>query len=437
MKSHEKKELLTKGNAGKALIYCADISGHRHLYAAYFIRFYLEHGYEVLFCYAGRITRHLPDGSKRYEPTESPYLDIYKEGNRVHLRNICHELNNTKSEANLIRDIQSEVKADLSMFVDGDILRWIFLGQLLPWRPRLVGRNFCVICLSEFIYSRGSMIKALRELILFIKKFFTNRADLAGRGLFVRKFPLLTKCLWRNLSRFKLFNTAFCLDPGLVKHYNSKRILFLPELITRDLNARITTQKSEFNKKVERRYRDFLAKHKDKHILLMFGDLEPRKGYDLLLQLAASEPGCVCIRFGRTKSNYSPTWEAILSKEKLIVEERIFEHDIYIDSQELKDFIFSTVKFIVLPYRRHYRSSSLLVDFLHRGFPVLTINRGAMANIVKSYGVGRLFREGEFKSLLEEFLVFKNDYKNYLENIEKFKQAFSKESIDKVLSVTL
>ena len=51
-----------------------------------------------------------------------------------------------------------------------------------------------------------------------------------------------------------------------------------------------------------------------------------------------------------------------------------------------------------------------------------------MANIVKSYGVGRLFREGDFESLSEEFLLFRDEYKKYRKNIEKFKQAFSKET---------
>jgi hypothetical protein len=60
-----------------------------------------------------------------------------------------------------------------------------------------------------------------------------------------------------------------------------------------------------------------------------------------------------------------------------------------------------------------------------------------MAYIVKRYGVGRLFREGNFQSLLKEFLVFKNDYKKYRENIKNFKLDFSKKSCDEALSITL
>jgi glycosyltransferase involved in cell wall biosynthesis len=419
------------------LIYCADITGHRHLYSAYMIRFYLDHGCQVFFCYAGRMSKILPSGKKKYEPSESIYLDMYKDNQQVHFRDICHQLNNTKNELKLIRSIQAEIKPDVTFYIDGDILKWVFLRQLLPWQPRLLGRNFCIICLSEFIYFSKGKLKALRELTLFIRSLFSNRRNLVARGDFVRQFPFLNRGFFRCLCRFDLVTTVFCLDLQLVKQLNCKKVLFLPELITASLEEKIPAQKTEFYKKVKQQYGDFLDKHKGKQVLLMFGDLEPRKGFHLLLQLAAHEPGYVCVRFGRTKYNYSATWEATVCKEKLIVEERIFELDIYLESRELIDYIFSTVKFMVLPYRNYLRSSGLLVDVLRRGLPVLTGDKGFMGYIVKHYLVGRVFKEGSFQSLLKEFLIFKDNLKNYSENLKKFHKDFSKKACDDLLSLTL
>jgi glycosyltransferase involved in cell wall biosynthesis len=423
--------------AGRVLVYCADITGHRHLYSAYLIRFFLEHNYDVFFSYAGKLDRTLPSGRKKYSPNESPYLDYYKENKRVHFKNICDELSNTNNELKVIRDMQVEIKPDVSLFVDGDILRWVFLKQVVPWQPRLQGANFCIICLSEFIYFPKSKLKALRELKNIIKQLLTNRSDIVGRGTFVRQFPLLCKFFFRRLSRLNLLAGIFCLDPKLVKQSNNKRLLFLPELMISSLDIEIPGQTCEFYKKVKHRYNEFLNLHKGKHVLLMFGDLEPRKGFDLLLQLAAHEPDCVCVRFGRTKNTYSTTWQSTLSKEKLIVEERIFELDLYLESRELIDYIFSTVKFMVLPYRNYPRSSGLLVDVLRRGLPVLTGDKGFMGYIVKHYQVGRVFKDGSFQSLLKEFLVFKDNHKNYSENLKKIQTAFSKKASDDVLALTL
>jgi hypothetical protein len=167
----------------------------------------------------------------------------------------------------------------------------------------------------------------------------------------------------------------------------------------------------------------------------MFGDLELRKGYDLLLQLAAHDPDCVCVRFGRTKGDYKATWDVTLNKEKLIIEERLFEVDTYIESQELIDFIFSSVRFMILPYRKYYRTSGVMIDVLRRGLPVLTSDKGVMANIVKYYRVGRVFLDGNFVRLQKEFSIFKQNYKKYLKNIEKFNITYEGKNIEKILAV--
>ncbi|MCP5047679.1 MAG: DUF115 domain-containing protein, partial [bacterium] len=422
----------------KAMVYCADIAGHRHLYSAYAIRFFLEQGYDVSFCYAGKVSRIRPSGKMEYIPGESLYLDIFNDQKRLETRDICRRLNSAPNESEVIHDLQAEIKPDLTFFIDGDSLKWIFWKQVLPWRPRLAGRNYCIICLSEFIYyPRKNKLTPLVELAGLVKRLFSNRLDLVAARYFVEKFPLLNKFFFRCLCRYKLVNKAFCLDAGLVETFNNQRLIFLPELVTGNLEVKVDKQKAAFNKKTKRQYSDFLGKHKDKYVLLMFGDLEPRKGYDLLLRLAAHEPDCVCVRFGRTKQNYSPTWNAIVAKEQLVLEGRIFELDLYQDSPEFTDFIFSTVSFMVLPYKQYYRSSAVMIDVLRRGLPVLTHHRGVMARLIKKYGVGAIFKEGSFQNLPKAFSDFKKNYNSYAANIKKFNSDFSKESCDDALSKML
>jgi glycosyltransferase involved in cell wall biosynthesis len=421
----------------RVFIYCADISGHRHLYSAYVIRFYLQNGYTMFFCYAGKVSRIHSSGKMEYTPEESLYLERCREEKQVFFKNICYRLNNTYKQLDLIRSIQAEIQPLISVFIDGDILKWLFWRQMLPWQPRLVGRNFCIMCLSEFIYYPvKNKLKLLGELAVVFKKFFTDRLDLTASRYFVEKFPLMNRLFFWCLCRYNLVAGAFCPDEKLVEQYDHKRMIFLPELMVSNLEEKVDEKKSRFYKKIKEQYRNFLDEHKEKLVLLMFGDLEPRKGYDLLLKLAAHDSSCVCVRFGRTKQNYSPTRESIIDKEKLILEERLFELDVYLDSRELIDFIFSTVSFLILPYKKYDRTSGVMMDALRRGLPVLTHNRGVMANIVRQYNVGRVFKEGNFPSLAREFAIFKNRFESYRESINKFNIAFSKEASDKALSIT-
>jgi glycosyltransferase involved in cell wall biosynthesis len=391
----------------------------------------------VYFCFAGRISRLLPDGRMNYKSNESPYLEVFKGNSQVHFIDICKELNKVKNELNFIIRLQHYLQPAVSLFIDGDILKYTFLRQVLPWQKRLQGRNFSIISLSEFIYRSGGWFQPFKEFWSFLFMGKNNRSVFFHRVNFVEKFPRLNQRFFKCLYRFNLLDGVFCPDIRLVESLRRRRVFFLPELIATNLETNISKEKASFYSRIKSDYRDFLKKNPGKHVLLMFGDLESRKGYDLLLQLAVHDPDCVCVRFGRTKGNYTSNWEATLSKEKLLLENRLFEVDTYIESQGLTDYIFSTVRFMVLPYRKYYRASGVLIDVLRRGLPVLTSNKGVMAYIVKYYRVGKVFCDGHFRELQQRFVDFKQNYKIYSKNIEKFNIAYSQKNIDEILSVML
>ena len=426
-----------KDNARGVMVYCPDITGHRHLYSAYITRFFLNQGYEIYLCTAGIIAHFLSGGRLGYERLTSPYLEVFRGNPQVHFIDIRDNLEGAKNELHFIRRLQEELRPTVSIFIDGDMLKYIFLKQLLPWQKRLPGRTYAIFCLSEFIHIPPGKLQALKELWLFIYYQFTRRHIFVNRVDFTLKFPLLNRLFFRCQRRFKLLTAGFCPDALLADKYRHPRVLFLPEPITTHLESTITREKSTFYARVKSQYRDFLEKNKGKHVLLMFGDLEPRKGYDLLLQLCVYDPECVCVRFGRTRANYSPNWQTIMGKEKLLMEERLFEVDAYIESQELIDFVFSTVRFMILPYKNYYRTSGVLIDVLRRGLPVLSSDNGVMAHIVTSYRVGRVFRDGDFRDLQKVFSEFKLCYRDYLENPETFNAAYSRQKCDEILSIML
>ena len=121
-KLEEIRKSVKQERVGSVLIYCADITGHRHLYSAYFIRFFLSRGYVVYFCYAGMIARFLSRGRLGYKRVESPYLEVFQGNPRVHFIDICDELSAAKNELNFIVELQCKFEPTVSLFIDGDIL---------------------------------------------------------------------------------------------------------------------------------------------------------------------------------------------------------------------------------------------------------------------------------------------------------------------------
>ncbi|MBT7065123.1 MAG: hypothetical protein HN919_02385 [Verrucomicrobia bacterium] len=181
----------------------------------------------------------------------------------------------------------------------------------------------------------------------------------------------------------------------------------------------------------------FLARHRDKTVLLAFGDLEPRKGFDRLLRLAASFSDTVCVRVGRTKPGYTPTWEAVTAKEQLVLQDRILEIDTFIDDTRLVERVLSCADFVVLPYRDFYRTSGVFVEALWRRQPALVPDRGVMGYRVKKYGLGLTYDDARQENLEAAFVDFRNRLADFSPAVERYRDELSKETFHRKLEVLI
>jgi glycosyltransferase involved in cell wall biosynthesis len=181
-----------------------------------------------------------------------------------------------------------------------------------------------------------------------------------------------------------------------------------------------------------------LEKHKGKEVILSFGDLEPRKGIDLLLRLTAENEDLVLVRCGRTKQGYTPNWTAILSKEKLIRQGRIFELDSYVEDQGLFDALYGSIRCFVLSYKNFYRTSSVMLQALHYTKPVLVPDVGLLRDRVERNGLGRTFRNLSYRSMCEEFQKLRVEYDAYDDNIRRYiRENFTGECYERIFEKTL
>jgi glycosyltransferase involved in cell wall biosynthesis len=222
---------------------------------------------------------------------------------------------------------------------------------------------------------------------------------------------------------FSLLDGGLHADENLVETGVSDKYIHVPEM----MNTRMEyedAERSPFYVQVERDYREFLQQHEDKEVILCFGDLEPRKGFDYLLKLVDEHEDLVLVRCGRTKPHYRRSWEDVFHKEHLIVNGRLFELDVYIQDQKLVDVLFESTKYILLPYKHFYRTSGSMIQALSYGKPVLVPDTGLLRDRIERHKLGRTFEHLSYESFCSEYRRLRGDYQVYADDVEAYMERY-------------
>jgi glycosyltransferase involved in cell wall biosynthesis len=319
-------------------------------------------------------------------------------------------------ELALIVELQEKFTPTLTIFIDGDVLLNAFTRQALPGKPRLLGKNYAVFIMIDFVYRDMSLATLLRE----PKK----RPQLAHLQFHKYYFKYLD-----------LLDGALVSDEVLARKCSPSKHIPMGDVIHYPLPPDDHAQKNEFFFKVIAEYDEFLLGNPGKEVILQFGELEERKGYDFLLRLVAENPDLVLVRAGRTKPSYRIKWESVLHREQLLLEGRLFEVDIFIDSQELIDKLFGSIKYFLFAYKNHFRTSIMMALAFSYNNPVMVPRLGLMGWRVKHYECGAIYDHNSYESFAKEFATFRVNYQDYLENTRKYYQErFSDEAFDQCLS---
>lgn len=394
------------------LLYCPNIGGHRPIYSAKFIDYYRRNGYEVYYAYCGIEV----DFKRRiYEDFESRFLESFKEDEGVHMVCLRDQIGRDTDELALIVELQEKFMPTLTIFVDGDVLLNTFKQQALPGKPRLLGKNYAVFIMIDFIYRDMSLTCLLRE---------------------PKKRPQVAHLLFHKyyFKYLDLLDGALVSDENLVRECRPSKHIPMGDVIHYPLPPDDHVQKNKFFSKVIAEYDEFLLRNPGKDVILQFGELEERKGYDFLLRLVAENPDMVLVRAGRTKPSYRIKWESLLRREQLLLEGRLFEVDIFIDSQDLIDKLFGSIKYFLFAYKNHFRTSIMMALALSYDNPVMVPGLGLMKWRMNQHKCGVIYDHNSYESFAKEFTTFRVNYQNYLENTRKYYQeCFSDEAFDRCL----
>ena len=387
----------------RLLLYCPNTAGHRLSYAARLLPFYLDAGYEVVFAYKG--PRLYEGGRKSFLEQDPALLEAFTRSEGVHLLPLLDPLRTWRSELATIVQLQREHEISLTVFVDGDELTRSFLCQLLPGTPRLLGSNYAVIVFSEFFYLGDVPWRT------FLGPEYRRYLQ---HGLFI-------KYVFRYAD---VLDGAFYADENVIEDLQCPKLIHVPELGHSDVAGPESPEGLRQKEAVAGPYRDFLNAHSGRQIILAFGDLEPRKGFEMLLRLCAEHDDLALVRVGRTKPNYQTEWDTISLKEQLALEGRIFEVDAYVTSQELIDSLFESVDYVLMPYVDFYRTSSIMIQALSYGKPVLVPDVGLMYERVRGHRLGLCFEHKNYESFAENYSELRESFATFRPDVERYYRTF-------------
>ncbi len=394
------------------LVYSPNIGGHRPIYSARFIDYYRRHGFEVYFIYCGL---EVNIKQRIYSEFKSPFTESFKDDRHVHLICANGQLTGTTDELEFIVGLQKKYTPAITIFVDGDVLMKTFQRQATRGSSRLLGRNYAVFIMIDYIYRDMSLQCLSRE---------PKKREQVPQLLFHKYY-------FRHLD---LLDGALVSDENLVRKCRPSKHIPFGDIIHFELPPDNESRKKRFFARVMRQYDEFLSQHPDKDVILQFGELEERKGYDFLLRLVAETPDLVLVRAGRTKPSYRIKWDSLLYKEELMLQDRLFEIDIFIDSQEFIDKLFRSIRFFLFSYKDHFRTSIMMPLALSYGKSVMVPSVGLLKWRVNQHKVGCVYQHRSYESFAEEFVKFRATYDTHLDNVKKYYAAdFSDEAFDRRL----
>ena len=252
------------------------------------------------------------------------------------------------------------------------------------------------------------------------------RRWLHGRSHWERDPHLFHEVL---MPRFGLLDAALCLDEGFVASHDRPH-LWLPDIFASfdERDWALDARERASVKRLER-----FCEAGDGPLLTYYGRAQARRGYVDLLRLAV-ETGGRMAHVGLRPPLPGQEEEVERLRRRLEARGALFETDEYLTGLEAGRRLFAAARCVVLPYRRHYGSSGVMLQALDAGRPVLVPTPGLMAARASAFGVGRSYPEGSFQAMRAGFeTLCREGPDGYRRRIRSFMAHFRRDEVERAL----
>ena len=401
----------------RAVVFCPDIGGHRQIYCCVISDWFLRSGFSVILA-AGRSDNNEP-------AVMMPLIGALAERDEVMVLDLGDTTNSDLIPGrwvNVLRAVEDRFSPEWTFLPTGDELR-ISLGGLgdAPGSDKV--RRAAVFIHSDHCYPHDSSHKRL-----FLRPYHWVR----WRVYQVKENLYFTDRVWSSLG----LSVAFSTNPDCFRKATSPRFYYLPEVYHAWGFDHLKEQTQIRQLCLE--YRDFLATHPGKDVLLYYGGWAARRGYDELLHLASTEPNTLFVSCGRPTASDQFRYDVRSLRSELRRQDRIFEVELpFLPENEFFELLYKSCNFILLPYNNFYGNSGIMVQATSFGKPVLVPSIGYMKSMVKQFGIGLTYRNNNDADFVRQFKVLRENFYKYSDNARQFGKGFDKEKVDAALAKAL
>ena len=404
----------------KVLIYSAGLGGHLQVYCRVVVDFLLEAGWDV----AIAVSAEKQEWASRWPMMRSLAADVRVGG--VDTRTVAGSASGELSVEQLTA-VQRDVRADVTLLIDGDAFAPQFRRIAGGAAPRLRGR-ICAIfgrtsewCPGEDAYTgqREPFIgPTLRQTLGRARRALLNRRD-SPRDFFERV-----------LLRRRTVDALIVKDERIPRQPGSP-VCWMPE-IYRVFDARPEERGGEDWERFAGPARRWIRQAGSANVLLYFGSAAWYKGYDLFLKLAQESEAVFALHagvphLGPVERRYGCDLEPI--RQALLRQGRLFETNAFIASGNLMDLLFGGISRFVSTHRLTLSSATVL-QALEMGKPVLTPDAGLVGWRTREFKLGATYAYGDLADLAAKWSAFKTGaFDPDPRDIQSFMERFSRERI--------
>ena len=363
-----------------ALIFSPGLDGHRQVYVFVIAQILKELGFNI----------YILGNTREITPTSFYCISKLREESNITIIDTSkYPKDGFEISIQDFLDLQNTIKPSLTIFPEADCHLRLLISQVFRKKNRLRGKTVGIFMRPFFYYhEKMSIVDKLKYI-----KHLTPRLK-KDESLFYDFF----------LKRFPILDTALCIDEKFVA--NHSYIKWLPDVFQQYTESILKEEKSEERIWIEK-LDQFTEKNKNKFHFLYFGTAQYRRGYDILLNLAQKTGGCF-IHCGLMNNNTKSDYNTSDLRSSLSKDGRLFETNQYLsDSLTIKHF-FKSVSHLVLPYRKFYGSSGVMLQALELGIPVLAPDIGIIGYRITKHNLGMTFNTQDMNSLETQFDHFKN-----------------------------
>lgn len=245
---------------------------------------------------------------------------------------------------------------------------------------------------------------------------------------------------WRRFFTRQVFtrlglDLILATDENVASAFSHHRVHYIPE-IYRAWGTDIGPELPDIGR-ARQAYAGFLNSHPKMDVLLYYGGRVIRRGYDTLLELAAECEDTVFVSVGRDYPGQKLPEAAMRGRQKLVAQDRLFELDLpFLPENALVDDLFSSARYVILPYRNSYGLSGIFFQAVSYGCPVLVPDIGYMGVTVCRYGAGLTYRHLDSNHLRHQFDELRRDPTRFRDNALRLSHRVDEKAIFAALAAT-